>query len=76
MKSQHVGSGLDCSASNGVGRFMVLVVIASLAAGLWWLIGTAAEHCGVHEHVRPRRRQRRADSRVFRARLLPTLDGG
>ena len=32
MKSQHAGEGLACSASRGVGRFPVLVLIASSAA--------------------------------------------
>jgi hypothetical protein len=31
MKSQHFGEGLECSASRGVGRYTVLVLIASLA---------------------------------------------
>jgi hypothetical protein len=76
MKSQHFGSGLECSASNGVGRFTVLVLIASLAALLLWLIGTAAERGGWHTRMRPGSRQRRAYSRVFLARLLLTLDDG
>jgi hypothetical protein len=52
----------------------VLVLIASLAAILLWLIGTAAERCGLHELMRPNNRQRRAYSRVFLARLLLTLE--
>lgn len=40
MKSQQFGSGLECRASKGIGRFMVLVLIAPLAAILLWLIGT------------------------------------
>jgi hypothetical protein len=74
MKSQHFGEGLECSASNGTGRFTVLVLIASLAAILLWLIGTAAERCGLHEHLRPGSRKRRAYSRLFLARLLLTLE--
>ena len=74
MKSQHFGEGLECSASNGTGRFTVLVLIASLAAILLWLIGTAAEHGGLHERLRPGSRKRRAYSRLFLARLLLTLD--
>ncbi len=73
-KSQHFGTGLECSAAIGVGRFPVLVLIASLAAILLWLIGTAAQRSGLHERMRPGRRQRRADSRVFLARLLLTLE--
>jgi hypothetical protein len=73
MKSQHFGEGLECSASRGVGRFTVLVLIASLAAILLWLIGTAAERCGLHERLRPGSRKRRAYSRLFLARLLLTL---
>jgi len=74
MKSQHFGEGLECSASRGVGRYTVLVLIASLAAILLWLIGTAAERCGVHERLRPGSRKRRAYSRLFLARLLLTLE--
>jgi len=39
-KSEHFGEGLERSASRGTGRFTVLVLIASLAAILLWLIGT------------------------------------
>jgi len=74
MKSQHFGAGVECSASRGVGRFSVLVLIASLAAILLWLIGTAAERCGLHERTRPNNRQRRVYSGVFLARLLLTLE--
>jgi hypothetical protein len=74
MKSQHFGEGLECSASSGTARFTVLVLIASLAAILLWLIGTAAERCGLHERLRPGTRKRRAYSRLFLARLLLTLD--
>jgi hypothetical protein len=74
MKSEHCGEGLERSASNGVGRFTVLVLIASLAAILLWLIGTAAERMGLHERLRPGSRKRRAYSRLFLARLLLTLE--
>jgi hypothetical protein len=74
MKSQHFGEGLECSASRGTGRYTVLVLIASLAAVLLWLIGTAAERAGVHERMRPGSRKRRAYSRLFLARLLLTLE--
>ena len=74
MKSQHFGEGLECSASRGTGRYTVLVLIASLAAVLLWLIGTAAERGGVHERMRPGGRKRRAHSRLFLARLLLTLE--
>lgn len=33
-----------------------------------WLIGTAAERCGMHERMRPGNRKRRAYSRLFLAR--------
>jgi hypothetical protein len=56
------------------GRFDVLVLIASLADILLWLIGTAAERAGVHERLRPGSRKRRAYSRLFLARLLLTLE--
>ena len=74
MKSQHFGEGLECSASKCTGRFTVLALLASLAAVLMWLIGTAAECSGVHERLRPGRRKRRAYSRLFLARLLLTLE--
>jgi len=74
MKSQHFGEGLECSASSCTARFTVLVLIASLAAILLWLIGTAAERCGLHERLRPGTRKRRAYSRLFLARLLLTLE--
>jgi hypothetical protein len=74
MKSQHFGEGLECSASNGTGRYTVLVLIASVAAILLWLIGTVAERCGVHARMRPGSRKRRAYSRLFLARLLLTLE--
>jgi hypothetical protein len=74
MKSQHFGTGLECSASKKHGRFTVLVLIASLVAILLWLIGTAAENAGLHQKMRPGSRKRRAYSRVFLARLLVTLE--
>lgn len=74
MKSDHFGEGLECSASSGTGRFTVLVLIASLAAILLWLIGTAAERAGLHEQLRPGSRKRRAYSRLFLARLLLTVE--
>jgi hypothetical protein len=75
MKSQHFGEGLEFSASRGTGRYTVLMLMASLAAILLWLIGTAAERCGVHERMRPGSGKRRAYSRLFLARLLLTLEG-
>ena len=74
MKSEHFGEGLERSASSGTGRFTVLVLIASLAAILLWLIGTAAERTGLHEQLRPGSRKRRAYSRLFLARLLLTVE--
>ena len=74
MKSEHFGEGLERSAASGVGRFTVLVLIASLAAILLWLIGTAAERAGLHQRLRPGSRKRRAYSRLFLARLLLTLE--
>lgn len=74
MKSAHFGEGLERSAASGTGRFTVLVPIASLAAILLWLIGTAAEHAGLHERLRPGSRKRRAYSRLFLARLLLTVE--
>ncbi len=74
MKSEHFGEGLERSASSGTGRFTVLVLIASLAAILLWLIGTAAERTGLHERLRPGSGKRRAYSRLFLARLLLTVE--
>jgi len=72
--SQHFGDGLECSASRVAGRYTVLVPIASLAAILLWLIGTAAERCGLHQRMCPGSRKRRAYARQFLALLLLTLD--
>jgi hypothetical protein len=74
MKSQHFGEGLERSRSNGVGRFTVLVLIASLAAFLLWLLGTAAEAAGMHEKLHPSNRKRRVYSKLFLARLLLVLE--
>jgi len=48
--------------------------IASLAAILLWLVGTAAEPCELHEWLRPNSGKCRAHSRVFLARLLLSLE--
>lgn len=48
LKSQHDGEGLERSRSRSAGRFTVLVLIASLAAFLLWLLGTAATHQPLH----------------------------
>ncbi|WP_200388677.1 transposase [Thiocapsa imhoffii] len=74
MKSQHFGEGLECSASRGTERFTVLVLIASLAAVLLWLIGTAVERAGIHRRLHPGNGKRRVYSRIFLARLLLVLD--
>jgi hypothetical protein len=74
MKSQHFGEGLERSRSNGSARFTVLVLIASLAAFLLWLLGTAAENLGLEKRMRPGSEKRRAYSRLFLARLILTLD--
>ena len=74
MKSQHFGEGLERSRSNGVGRFSVLVLIASLAAFLLWLLGTAAEAAGLHAQLHPSNRKRRVYSKLFLARLLLVLE--
>jgi hypothetical protein len=74
MKSQHFGEGLERSRSRSAGRFTVLVLIASLAIFLLWLLGTAASHQQLEQRLRPGSRHRRAYSRVFLARLLLTLD--
>jgi hypothetical protein len=74
MKSQHFGEGLERSRSRSAGRFTVLVLIASLAIFLLWLLGTAASVQQLDQRLRPGSRNRRAYSRVFLARLLLTLD--
>jgi hypothetical protein len=70
MKSEYLGEGLERSASSGTGRLTVLVLIATLAAILLWLIGAAAERTGLYQRLRPGSGQRRAYSRLFMARLL------
>lgn len=74
MKSQHFGEGLERSRSNGVGRFSLLVLIASLAVFLPWLLGTAAEAAGLHEQLHLNNRKRRVYSKLFLARLLLVLE--
>jgi hypothetical protein len=74
MKNLHFGEGLERSRSCGTERFTVLVLIASLAALLLWLIGTAAERAGLHRRLHPGNGKRRVYSRVFLARLLLVLD--
>ena len=74
LKSQHFGEGLERSRSRTAGRFTVLVLIASLAAFLLWLLGTAATHQGLDQRLRPGSRTRNAYSRLFLARLLLTLE--
>jgi len=76
MKSQYFGEGLERSRSSGVGRFSVLVLIASLAAFLLWLLGTAAEAAGLHQQLHPSNRKRRVYSKLFLARLLLVLECG
>jgi hypothetical protein len=73
LKSQHFGAGLECSRSEGVGRYTVLMLIAALAAWLLWLLGTAAEHADLHRHLHPGNGKRRVYSRLFLARLLLVL---
>jgi hypothetical protein len=74
MKSQHFGVGLECSRSQGVGRLRVLVLIASLAAFLLWLLGTAAERSGLHRKLYPSNGERRVYSKLFIGRLLLVLE--
>ena len=74
MKSQPFGDGLECRGSSGASRYTVLVLSASLAAMLCWLIGAAAERGGVHERLRPASRKRRASSRLLLARQRLTLE--
>jgi hypothetical protein len=74
MKHLHFGEGLARSRSRGTERFTVLVLIASLAASLLWLIGRAAERGGLGRRLHPGNGTRRVYSRVFLARLLLVLD--
>jgi len=74
MKSQHFGEGLECNRSSGTGRFTALVLIASLAGFFLWLLGKAAEHCGLERRIHPGSGKRRAYSRLFLARLLLVLE--
>jgi len=75
LQSQHFGEGLERSRSHGTGRFTVLVLIATLAAFLLWLLGSAAEHHGLDRRWHPGNGKRRVYSRLFLARLMLTLDG-
>jgi len=74
VKSQHFGEVLECSRSRGVGRFTVLVLIASLAAFVLWLLGTVAERGGLERWLHPGNGKRRVYSRLFLARLLVVLE--
>jgi len=74
MKSPQFGEGLECSRSQGVGRFRVLVLIASLAAFLLWLLGKAEERTGLHRQLYPSKRKRRVYSKLFLGRLLLVLE--
>ncbi|HYN77979.1 MAG TPA: transposase, partial [Lamprocystis sp. (in: g-proteobacteria)] len=74
LKSQHFNEGLERSRSAGSGRFTVLVLIATLAAFLLWLLGTAAERLDLHRWLHPGNGKRRVYSRLFLARLLFVLD--
>jgi len=74
MKSQHFGEGLERSRSRSAGRYTVLVLIASLAAFVLWLIGTAATERNLDQHLRPGSRKRSPYSRPFLARMLLTLE--
>ncbi|MCB2263747.1 MAG: transposase [Candidatus Thiosymbion ectosymbiont of Robbea hypermnestra] len=74
MKSQHFGEGLECSRSRTAGRFTVLVLIASLAVFVLWLLGTVAERGGLERWLHPGNGKRRVYSRRFLARLLVVLD--
>lgn len=51
----------------------MLVLIASLAVFLLWLLGTAASHQELDRRLRPGSRQRNAYSRLLLARLLLTF---
>jgi hypothetical protein len=81
MKSQQFGEGLERSRSRSAGRYTALVLIASLAAFVLWLIGTAATYRDLdqQQHLRPGSRKRcarnrRVYSQLFLARLLLTLE--
>jgi len=74
MKGQQFGEGLECSRSRGVRHFTVLVLIASLAAFVPWLLGTAAQRRGLERWLHPSNGKRRVYSRLFLARLGGVLD--
>ena len=52
----------------------VLVLIASLAAFVLWLLGSAAERCGLDRRRHSGNGKRRVDSRLFLARLPLVLE--
>ncbi|MCG6941365.1 MAG: transposase, partial [Thiohalocapsa sp.] len=74
MKSQHFGEGLERSRSRSAGRYTLLVLIASLAAFVLWLVGTATTERNLDQHPRPGSRKRSPYSRPFLARMLLTLE--
>jgi hypothetical protein len=70
MTSERIGSGHERSASSDTRRFTVLVLVATLAAILLWLIGTAAEGRGPRKRLHSGSRIRRAYSPRLLARPL------
>ena len=73
LKNQHFGEGLECNRSHAAWRSTVLVLIASLAAFVLWLLGTAAERCRRQRWLHPGNGRRRVYSRLFLARLPVVL---
>lgn len=65
--SEHFGDGFERNASSSTERYTVLVLIATLAAILLWLIGAAAG-AGPRERLHTRRRIHRTYSRRLMAR--------
>ncbi len=66
----------NASRSRTAGRFTVLVLIASLAAFVLWLLGTAAQRGGLERWLHLGNGKRRVYSRLFLARLLVVLETG
>lgn len=73
MKSSRFGEGLERSRSRSAGRYTILVLIASMAAFLLWLLGTCAEQAHLHRRLHPGNGKRRVYSTLFHGRLLLVL---
>jgi Transposase DDE domain len=70
MKSLYFGQGYDINGSRDLERVAILVMIASLAAILLWMIGAAAERLELHHGMHASSSKRRVYSLPFLATLI------